>query len=80
MAKAYTFTPQLKSDECPAVPKSVTVYASSTREATEKLAKALEGDPNLDKEHPEFAASGVEEKPESKSVQRRKSSLSSSDQ
>lgn len=54
MAKSYAFPAQPASDECPAVPRAIRVIAKNLHEATRKLANALNDDPQLEKEHPEF--------------------------
>lgn len=54
MSIFFAFPSQPASDECPAVPRGVRVFAESLGEATAKLAKALKQDPELKKPHPEF--------------------------
>jgi hypothetical protein len=40
----FSFPAQAASDECPAVPRSVTIEADSLAEATKKLAKMLKAE------------------------------------
>lgn len=62
MARYYTIPNCRASEECPAVPKAVKVWGDCTVEKTKNdggaaikvLARALESDPKLEKDHPEF--------------------------
>lgn len=60
MAKMYHFYRQPASNECPAVPRAVSVWGESMGDATKVLAQALKDDAKLEQKHPEF------EKPEEK--------------
>lgn len=45
---------QKASDECPAIPRTVKVYAKNRKEAFEKLTVVLTVDPELKEPHPEL--------------------------
>jgi|CXWL01.1.fsa_nt_gi hypothetical protein len=70
--KNYSFPAQAASDECPKIPKAVTISASCLHEATMLLADTLKVDPALEKDHPEFMDEKLRTKSSvSKSEQRR---------
>lgn len=79
--KTFHFPQQKESDECPAVPKAVSIVADSLASATKLLAGVLKDDAKLEKEHPEFMDPSLREKNaapvESKTKQRRNGSLDS---
>ena len=56
MPKRYSFHRQPASDECPAVPRGVTVWADSLAEATSILKDAITSDPDLKNDHTSFSS------------------------
>lgn len=76
MARYYSFPPFPASDECPTVPRAVKVWGDHTVEKTKNdggaalavLARALEEDPKLEKEHPEFLSPEDQEKKVTKKI------------
>ncbi len=75
--RAFTFPGnQSASDECPAIPRTVTIYAENRRDAYTKMAQILTEDPELTSDHPEFSApdSGDDTGSKPKKTSKKKSS------